>query len=385
MDQLVQLDSLQITVIIDNETDGLSPPCACCDPSAAAADRAAKYTSEISHLVGEVKGGSAECVDFRAICNAGHGYSLLLEAEAEGTVHRLLFDGGPSEDLWRRNAATLGIPVGDIEAAVLSHWHIDHSVGLVAAAQEISKDRNSSTGPAAAAGVGAGQGEDSAKPAAAAAANAGEEGGGDAVPVIFDLHPKRPHRRGLQFPNQVVPFNCEPELSALQQPGITVQLHDQPHTLLDGFFYVSGHIPRVTPYETGNPNHASQWEADGPWETDEEIADERYVAAAVRGHGVVVFSACSHAGIVNVMKGVQQQTGKAPYAVFGGFHLAPKDLAPRITPTIRDIADLQPALVVGGHCTGWSAKAQLSAALQDRFMPSFVGSRFSITAAAANA
>lgn len=84
----MQLDSLQITVIIDNETDGLSPPCACCDPSAAAADRAAKYTSEISHLVGEVKGGSAECVDFRAICNAGHGYSLLLEAEAEGTVHR---------------------------------------------------------------------------------------------------------------------------------------------------------------------------------------------------------------------------------------------------------------------------------------------------------
>jgi hypothetical protein len=34
----------------------------------------------------------------------------------------------------------------------------------------------------------------------------------------------------------------------------------------------------------------------GPWETDEEIADERYVAAAVKGKGVVVFSACSHAG-----------------------------------------------------------------------------------------
>lgn len=51
----------------------------------------------------------------------------------------------------------------------------------------------------------------------------------------------------------------EPELSALQQPGIELQLHDQPHTLLDNCFYVSGFIPRVTPYETGNPNHASQW------------------------------------------------------------------------------------------------------------------------------
>lgn len=123
---------------------------------------------------------------------------------------------------------------------------------------------------------------------------------------------------------------------------------------------------------------------EGPWESDEEIADERYVAASVKGKGVVVFSACSHAGgpsgrhplplagvargvdglciscwfhikhekqlcgpsaesrasgqlgsatacinmagaagvvaagIVNVMKDVQQRTGKPPYAVFGG-------------------------------------------------------------------
>lgn len=90
MDCLVQLDSLQVTVIVDNETDGLSPPCACCDPSssAAAADRAAKYTSEISHLASEVKGGGADCLDFSSICFAGHGYSLLLEAEADGRFHR---------------------------------------------------------------------------------------------------------------------------------------------------------------------------------------------------------------------------------------------------------------------------------------------------------
>ena len=37
-------------------------------------------------------------------------------------------------------------------------------------------------------------------------------------------------------------------------------------------------------------------EPDGPWEPDEEIADERYLAAAVKGKGVVVLSACSHAG-----------------------------------------------------------------------------------------
>jgi hypothetical protein len=50
-DRLMQLDRLQVTVIVDNESDGLSPPCRCCDASATpAADRAAKYTSEVSVL-----------------------------------------------------------------------------------------------------------------------------------------------------------------------------------------------------------------------------------------------------------------------------------------------------------------------------------------------
>lgn len=88
MDRLVQLDRLAVTVIIDNETDGLSPPCGCCDPAAAADCTAATYTSVISHVVSEVKRGSAACLDFRAVCQAGHGYSLLLEAEAGGICHR---------------------------------------------------------------------------------------------------------------------------------------------------------------------------------------------------------------------------------------------------------------------------------------------------------
>lgn len=50
----------------------------------------------------------------------------------------------------------------------------------------------------------------------------------------------------------------DPELTAFALPGIDVQLHTQEHTLLGGCFYVSGAIPRVTEYERGNPQHASQ-------------------------------------------------------------------------------------------------------------------------------
>lgn len=51
----------------------------CCDPPL-----------QVSNAVGRVRSGAAACLDFSSdICFAGHGYSLLLEAEAGGTCHRL--------------------------------------------------------------------------------------------------------------------------------------------------------------------------------------------------------------------------------------------------------------------------------------------------------
>ena len=50
----------------------------------------------------------------------------------------------------------------------------------------------------------------------------------------------------------------EVELSELDLPGCAVEAHAEPHALLDGFFYVSGAIPRVTPFETGLPGHITQ-------------------------------------------------------------------------------------------------------------------------------
>lgn len=51
-------------------------------------------------------------------------------------------------------------------------------------------------------------------------------------------------------------------------------------------------------------------------------ATEHHFAAAASitsaGKGMVVFSACSHAGIINVMTDVAAQSGQSPYAVFGG-------------------------------------------------------------------
>jgi 7,8-dihydropterin-6-yl-methyl-4-(beta-D-ribofuranosyl)aminobenzene 5'-phosphate synthase len=142
--------------------------------------------------------------------------------------------------------------------------------------------------------------------------------------------------------------------------------------------YVSGEIPRVTPYETGLPGHVRR-AADGEsWEPDPLIMDERFIAVHVRGKGQVVFSACSHAGIVNVLKHAKTVAPDVPlYGVMGGLHLS--GATERIIPqTIADLQTFDLKLLAPGHCTGWKAVAAMTPVFGDRLVPSAVGKRYVI-------
>jgi metal-dependent hydrolase (beta-lactamase superfamily II) len=49
------------------------------------------------------------------------------------------------------------------------------------------------------------------------------------------------------------------------------------------------------------------------------MMDERYVAAHIKSKGVIVFTACSHAGVINVLKDASSAFAGVPlYAVMGG-------------------------------------------------------------------
>jgi 7,8-dihydropterin-6-yl-methyl-4-(beta-D-ribofuranosyl)aminobenzene 5'-phosphate synthase len=110
--------------------------------------------------------------------------------------------------------------------------------------------------------------------------------------------------------------------------------------------------------------------------------DERFIAAHVRGRGVSVFSACSHAGIVNVCLGVNAHFPDSRVdVVLGGYHLAGKAMEARIDPTIHDLESrIDPKLVAPGHCTGWRAKARLADTFSPgRYAPSVVGTKYHLT------
>ena len=105
--------------------------------------------------------------------------------------------------------------------------------------------------------------------------------------------------------------------------------------------------------------------------------DERFLAVNVRGKGLVVFSACSHAGVVNVLTSAKASFPGTPlYAVLGGLHLSGTN--ERIIPqTVEAMGKFNLSVIAAGHCTGWRAMTALANAFGDsRLVPLAVGKRF---------
>lgn len=196
--------------------------------------------------------------------------------------------------------------------------------------------------------------------------------------LSVDLHPNRPDYRGFITPMGPISLRADPSFEDIELVGATVSKNAKTHTVLDNMFLISGEIPRVTSYEQGVKRGARFTKATDVWEPDELIADERLVACNVKGKGLVVFSGCSHAGIVNATRHAHELGGGAPvFAVMGGFHLVGCEDSV-ITETVKDLKALDPKILLPGHCTGWRAKFEIEREMAGRLAPSTVGTRFVI-------
>jgi len=113
------------------------------------------------------------------------------------------------------------------------------------------------------------------------------------------------------------------------------------------------------------------------WEPDELLIDERFLAVNVAGKGLVVFSACSHAGIVNVLTHARESfTGVPLHAAMGGLHLSGTNEAV-IPQTVDGLRTFDLKTIAAGHCTGWRAMTALANAFGDKILaPTAVGKRF---------
>ena len=322
MAELKPVDRVEIHILVDNATDSLSS--------------VPKHVeTEFSYL--HRKG--MRVLSGKCICCASHGLSCLITAHHGSSNRTLLFDSGPEADTFERNTRQLGIDLGNVEAVVLSHGHWDHAGGLLRAIDMIRSDGKSRDLP-------------------------------------YYAHPDMFRPRGRQLPDGgIMPMEDVPSIAELTAHGARVVATREPQAPLDGMFYVSGEIPRVTPFETGLPFHYAKTESG--WEPDPWIIDERWLGVHVAGKGLVVFTACSHAGVINVLKDARAKHPDIPlYCVLGGFHLS--GATEKIIPeTVAAMDAFGLTYIAAGHCTGWRAMAALVNAFGDQVVtPTAVGKRF---------
>ena len=90
----------------------------------------------------------------------------------------------------------------------------------------------------------------------------------------------------------------------------------------------------------------------------------------------MLFTGCSHAGVVNASQhALELGRGLPLYAVMGGFHLADAETT-QIHTTASALKSLGMKLLIPGHCTGWRAKFEIEKHMGGSLVPSFVGSRY---------
>eukprot|EP01028_Stygiella_incarcerata_P005176 TRINITY_DN220_c0_g2_i1.p1 TRINITY_DN220_c0_g2~~TRINITY_DN220_c0_g2_i1.p1 ORF type:complete len:344 (-),score=82.79 TRINITY_DN220_c0_g2_i1:62-1093(-) len=327
-------------------------------------DNVVDYQSSLPHLDGirvELDGHKSSKRSGSTLCQASHGLSYLVTTWiGKDEKQTVLFDTGCDGSCLLRNAEKLGIDLSGVRECVLSHGHWDHFSGLTPVIM-------SNTG----------KGEDKYKEE--------DMDGVDDFSMVVHVHPRLLVRRrsGRGSDGKPTLHQIPPPPEELASLGCKVVSRNDSYLIANDTILVSGEIPRRTDYETGAPSNESL--IHGVWVPDTDMIDERFLMIQIKGRGNLILSACSHAGIVNVMNYSKELSIKLDlpsshvFGVMGGLHLAGGCEA-RIDQTVEDMLELGPSFVGAGHCTGWRAQVKLSVALGDRFFPTPVGSMFVFSA-----
>ena len=229
------------------------------------------------------------------------GFAALVEADG----HKILFDTGARPQTVVDNARELKIDLAGVQDVILSHFHDDHTTGLMTLRREFSKSN-----PKALSRVHVGNG------------------------IFLE-------RRGHN-PNPMPQMKKEFEATG----GVFV-VHEKPEELFSGI-WLTGPVPRVYPEK--NYTAGTEVNTGNVWVEDTVPDDQSLVFNT--SHGLVLLSGCGHSGIINTLEYARGFLRPAPVdAAVGGFHLfAASDQ--QLAWTASKLKEYQTARILGAHCTG---------------------------------
>ena len=236
------------------------------------------------------------------------GFSALVEANG----HWILIDTGHDPDIVLGNAQQMGVDLSQVTDVVLSHFHPDHTGGLMKLRQELLK-----TNPEALARIHVGKGFFSSRRA---------PGGAEEVNLMIA------------------------KKSALESTGARFFVHDKPTELFPGV-WVTGPVPRERPER--NWSGSLEVKTGDHW-VEDTVPDSQSLVLDTE-KGLVVLSGCGHAGIVNTLEYARTAIRSAPiHAAIGGFHLLNAD-DKQLTWTSTQLRAMGLEHFLGAHCTGIEA------------------------------
>ena len=275
------------------------------------------------------------------------GLSIVGESRLAGQVRRVMVDFGYSREVLANNLALLGIEPGTIDAAVLSHGHLDHYGGFAGLFGE--------------------------------KALAGRH-----VPLTVDGEETFCER--VAMVGDPPPVMGALDRGALGTAGFAVAVKPEP-VIIAGQAFTTGVIPlesfeRAAIPTRMRPGIGCDRALIAPAKRSvAELADdgehELATCYAVKGLGLVVIASCSHRGVINSVRRAQAVSGiDKVHAVIGGFHLVRPRTEDEARRTVAEFARIDPTYIIPMHCTGEVFIAEALRLMPQKIVRSYVGSRF---------
>lgn len=262
------------------------------------------------------------------------GFSALVEVDGRC----ILFDAGNYPDTVLRNAKSLGVDLSCVTDVVLSHFHADHTTGLLPLLEDL-RSRN----PDAMRRIHVAEG--------------------------FFLPRRIPSGSGYKKMNRMIAMRKD-----LEDAGVEFIEYPGPAEISPAV-WVTGPVERNHPEK--NYAQIVQVRIDGAWVVD-HVPDSQGLTI-VTPAGPIVLLGCGHSGSVNLLEQVQRSIqDHSIHALMGGMHLysASDETLLWTSDRLRKIGIQN---LMAGHCTGIEPLIRLRAELnlnRRTAVVGAVGSRF---------